>query len=81
MTSFRRYHSTYLSHDSQNEFIHLLAKETKNNIIEEVKEADMYSIMADKSDIRTEDVEKACGLFPSSYEASLVMITMLYYVK
>jgi len=36
-SSFRRYHSTYLSHDSQNEFIHLLAKETKNNIIEELK--------------------------------------------
>jgi len=42
-SSFRRYHSTYLSHDSQNEFIHLLAKETKNNIIEEVKEAGLYS--------------------------------------
>ncbi|KAL4084660.1 hypothetical protein QTP88_027587 [Uroleucon formosanum] len=157
---FRRYYSTYLSHDSQDEFIHLLAKETKNNIIEEVKEAGMYSIIEDtmpdllhkdqlsvclryvnskaevyehliaideivdktgkgiaskisdvlsqnslnlnniafqsydfassmssknlvkpifkilsipiKSDIRTEDVEKACGLFPPSYETSLV---------
>lgn len=66
-SSFRRYHSTYLSHDSQNEFIHLLAKETKNNIIEEVKEAGMYSIMADTTpDLSHKDQLSVCLRYVNS---------------
>ncbi|KAF0748483.1 zinc finger MYM-type protein 1-like, partial [Aphis craccivora] len=66
-SSFRRYHSTYLSHDSQNEFIHLLAKETKNNIIEEVKEAGMYSILADTTpDLSHKDQLSVCLRYVNS---------------
>jgi len=65
--SFRRYHSTYLSHDSQKEFIHLLGIETKNNIIEEVKEACMYSIMADTSpDLSHKDKLSVCLRYVNS---------------
>lgn len=39
---FRKPNVIYLSHDSQNEFIDLLADETKNTIIEEVKKFDFF---------------------------------------
>lgn len=48
---FRPYHLTYMSHESQDEFIQLLATETKRNIVHEVVEAGIYSVMADKHQI------------------------------
>ena len=41
------YHVTYLSPQSQNEFIKLLEKELRGKVIEEVKCAGMFSVMAD----------------------------------
>ena len=41
------YHVTYLSPQSQNEFITLLEKELRGKVIEEVKRAGMFSVMAD----------------------------------
>ncbi|CAB3988472.1 zinc finger MYM-type 1-like [Paramuricea clavata] len=41
------YHVTYLSPQSQNEFIMLLEKELRGKVIEEVKCACMFSVMAD----------------------------------
>ena len=41
------YHVTYLSPQSQNEFITLLEKELRGKVIEEVKHAGMFSVMAD----------------------------------
>lgn len=43
----RKHNVTYLNHDSQNEFIDLLADETKNTIIEEIKKSDFFSLMDD----------------------------------
>ena len=40
------YHVTYLSPQSQNEFITLLEKELQGKVIEKVKRAGMYSVMA-----------------------------------
>jgi len=52
---------------TQNEFIHLLAKETKHNIIEEVKEAGMYSIIADTTpDVSHKDQLSVCLRYVSS---------------
>jgi len=60
-TAFRPYHVTYMSHDSQNEFIHLLAKETKKKIVSEVKKAQMYSVMADTTpDLSNRDQMSVC---------------------
>lgn len=44
---FRKHNVTYLSHDSQNELIDLLADEAKKTVIEEVKKSDLYLLMAD----------------------------------
>ena len=41
------YHVTYLSPQSQNEFITLLEKELRGKVIEEIKHAGMFSVMAD----------------------------------
>ncbi|XP_028394445.1 uncharacterized protein LOC114518638 [Dendronephthya gigantea] len=41
------YHATYLSPQSQNEFISLLEKELRVRVVEDVKCADMFSVMAD----------------------------------
>ena len=41
------YHLTYLSSESQNEFITLLEKELRGKVIEEVKHAGKFSVMAD----------------------------------
>ena len=41
------YHVTYLSPQSQNEFITLLEKALRGKVIEEVKYAGMFSVMAD----------------------------------
>lgn len=58
---FRKHNVTYLSHDSQNEFIDLLADETKNTIIEEVKKSDFFSLMADTTpDVSHQDQLSIC---------------------
>lgn len=58
---FRKHNVTYLSHDSQNEFIDLLANETKNTIIEEVKKSDFFSVMADTTpDFSHQDQLSVC---------------------
>lgn len=58
---FRPYHVTYMSPESQNEFIHLLAIETKRKIISEIKEAGIYSIMADTTpDLSNRDQMSIC---------------------
>ena len=41
------YHVTYLSAQSQNEFIDIIGKEVQYQIISEIKEAGIYAIMAD----------------------------------
>ena len=41
------YHVTYLSPQSQNEFITLLEKELRGKVVEEVKSAGLFSVMAD----------------------------------
>ena len=43
----RPYHVTYLSAQSQNEFMDIIGKEAQRQIISEIKEAGMYAIMAD----------------------------------
>lgn len=58
---FRKHNVTYLRHDSQNEFIDLLADETKNTIIEEVKKSDFFSLMADTTpDVSHQDQLSIC---------------------
>lgn len=59
--AFRKHNVTYMSHDSQNEFIDLLSNEVKKKIIQEVKEADIYSVMADTTpDISHRDQLSVC---------------------
>ena len=41
------YHATYLSPQSQNEFITLLETEVRGKVVEEVKSAGLFSVMAD----------------------------------
>ena len=41
------YHVTYLSAQSQNEFIELIGREVQQRIVQEIKDAGMYSVMAD----------------------------------
>ena len=43
----RPYHVTYLSAQSQNEFIELIGREVQQRIVQEIKDAGMYSVMAD----------------------------------
>lgn len=55
-SSLRPYHVTYLGHKSQNEFIDLLASEVRRTIVEEIKVANVYAIMADTTpDISHQD--------------------------
>jgi len=61
---FRNHKTTYLSHDSQNEFINLLADDVKKTII---KDAVIYSVMADTtSDIPRSDQLSACVYYIDS---------------
>lgn len=46
-SKYRPYHATYLSPESQNEFIGLLGEDVRKKIIHEVQTAGFYSIMAD----------------------------------
>ncbi len=46
-TRMRPYHVTYLSAQSQNEFIELIGRQVQKRVTEEIKEAGMYSVMAD----------------------------------
>lgn len=46
-TRMRPYHVTYLSAQSQNEFIELIGRQVQKQVREEIKEAGMYSVMAD----------------------------------
>ena len=43
----RPYHVTYLSAQSQNEFIELIGREVQQRIVQETKDAGMYSVMPD----------------------------------
>ncbi|CAB3993563.1 zinc finger MYM-type 1-like [Paramuricea clavata] len=43
----RPYHVTYLNAQSQNEFIELIGHEVQRRIVQEIKDAGMYSVMAD----------------------------------
>ncbi|XP_047140728.1 52 kDa repressor of the inhibitor of the protein kinase-like isoform X2 [Hydra vulgaris] len=43
----RKYHVTYISAKSQNDFIHLLGQDVQSKIVSEVNQASMFSIMAD----------------------------------
>lgn len=43
----RPYHVTYLSAESQNEFIHLLGLDVKKKVIREIQESPFFTIMAD----------------------------------
>ena len=43
----RPYHVSYLSAQSQNEFIEIVGKEVREHMIDEIKKTRMYSIMAD----------------------------------
>ena len=43
----RPYHVTYMSHDSQNEMIDILANNIRGKVKEEVNQSKMYSVMAD----------------------------------
>ncbi|XP_050064221.1 zinc finger MYM-type protein 1-like [Aphis gossypii] len=64
---FRPYHISYMSHDSQNEFIKLLALETKKQIVKEVNDANMYSIMADTTpDMSNRDQMSVCVRYVDS---------------
>ncbi|KAL4083558.1 hypothetical protein QTP88_028874 [Uroleucon formosanum] len=59
--SMRPYHVTYLGSRSQNEFIELLSSETRNRVIEEVKNAEIYSVLADTTpDITHQDRLAIC---------------------
>lgn len=60
-TSMRSYKVHYLGPRSQNEFIELLANETRKIIVNEIKEANIYSISADTTpDISHEDRLAIC---------------------
>ncbi|CAB4027703.1 Hypothetical predicted protein [Paramuricea clavata] len=56
MSRMRPYHVTYLSAQSQNKFIELIGHEVQRCIVQEIKDAGMYSVMADMtSDVSHKD--------------------------
>jgi len=64
---FRKHHVTYLSHESQNEFISLLASETKKKVIAQVVDSGMYSVMADTTpDVSHKDQLSVCVRYVDS---------------
>lgn len=66
--SMRPYHVTYLSSRSQNEFIDLLFLETRNQIIDEIKKAKIYSVLADTTpDITHQDRLAVCVRYVNNY--------------
>lgn len=55
------YHVTYLGICSQNEFINILADETRKCILQEVQKANIFSVMADTtSNISNQDQLSIC---------------------
>lgn len=68
--TFWKYNVTYyLSHESQNEFIDLLSTEVKEKVIAEIKETDIYSIMADTTpDILHQDQLSVCIQYNNNSE-------------
>ncbi|XP_025204866.1 zinc finger MYM-type protein 1-like [Melanaphis sacchari] len=59
--SMRSHKVTYLSMKSQNEFIELLAAETRKNIVEEVLTSDIFSVLADTTpDVALKDQLSVC---------------------
>lgn len=67
-SSSRSYKVTYLGPTSQNEFIKLLAKETRNIIAKEIKEANIYSVSADTTpDISHQDRLAVCVRYVNSH--------------
>jgi len=59
--SMRPYHVTYLGPRSQNEFIDILAGETRKCIVQEVQKANIFSVMADTTpDISNQDRLAIC---------------------
>ncbi|KAL4131913.1 hypothetical protein QTP88_009145 [Uroleucon formosanum] len=68
-TSKRSYKVHYLGPRSQNEFIELLANETRKIIVNEVKEAIIYSMSADTTpDITHEDRLAVCTRYVNNQE-------------
>lgn len=60
----RPYHVTYLSADSQNEFIDLLAKEVKKVVVNKVNDCSFFSVMADTTpDASHQDQMSICVRF------------------
>lgn len=60
-TSMRQYHVTYLGPRSQNEFIDILAAETRNIVVQEILKANIFSVMADTTpDISNKDRLAVC---------------------
>jgi len=59
--NMRPYHVTYLGSKSQNEFIELLAEQSRKNIIQEINNSELFSVMADTTpDISLKDQLAIC---------------------
>ncbi|XP_065658840.1 52 kDa repressor of the inhibitor of the protein kinase-like [Hydra vulgaris] len=59
--NMRTHHVTYLGCQSQNEFVDLLAAETRKTIIQEVSKSELFSVMADTTpDISNKDQLAVC---------------------
>ena len=74
----RPYHVTYLSAQSQNEFMDIIGKEVQRQIISEIKEAGMYAIMADTTpDVSHKDrLALACRYVSSSGQPTERLISL-----
>jgi len=66
-SSLWSYKVTYLGSTSQNEFIELLAKETRKIIAKEIKDANIYSVPTDATpDISHQDHLSVCVCYKNS---------------
>ena len=77
-TRLRPYHVSYLSPKSQNEFIDIVAKEVRNKVISDVKQAGMFSVMADTTpDVSHKDrLALACRYVNKSGEPTERLISL-----